>query len=428
MEYGKVLRFHRVKQGLTQNQLAEGIISSAYLSKIENDQTVPAVEVLELLYERLGLDFSDSSYSHPSKEKLKEWYEAIVFKRREDAELLMNELLQQKETLANHHLYIFFELYRIRYLLLENEVEKAYEAWENIRQHKDTFDDEMNFYFHLVSGLMKYYKSKFEDSYQDLMEAKNYSSSLELEDWQYSDLYYLLALSTGQANYISASIFYTSLALEIYQSHYDLTKSADCHIIQGINFSRLRNYSKSLENFDLARKIATQTNNRVQLKLVYINIGVLESRLENHMASISSYKKSLEFVDEINTALDTFEFLNIIHGLITQHYKLNDENGCIEWINEGERQLISYPSKPHELHFKVYKYIMTENEDIQELLENEVIPYFQESRDHTYAIRYAMFLADLLEKQRMYKKSSSYLRLAIQLLNKHSHLGGGISL
>ena len=161
MEYGKVLRFHRVKQGLTQTQLADGIISPAYLSKIENDQTVPAIEVLELLYDRLGLDFQEASYNHPSKEKLKEWYESIVFKRREDAQQLQEELLQQKETLSNHHLYIFFELFRIRHLLLENQVEEAYEVWEDIRQHKDTFDEEMEFYFHLISGLLKYYSSEF---------------------------------------------------------------------------------------------------------------------------------------------------------------------------------------------------------------------------------------------------------------------------
>ena len=91
------------------------------------------------------------------------------------------------------------------------------------------------------------------------MEAKNYSSSINLEPWEQSDLYYLLALSTSQANHISASVFYADHALEIFQSQYDLAKSADCHILQGINYSSLRNYAKAFENFHLARKIAMQT-------------------------------------------------------------------------------------------------------------------------------------------------------------------------
>ena len=259
MEYGKVLRFHRVKQGLTQNQLADGIISPAYLSKIENDQTVPAFEVLELLYERLGLDFLETSSNHPSKEKLKEWYEAIAFKRQEDAKKLKEDILNQKETQENHHLYIFFELFRIRHLLLENEVDEAYKVWENIRQYKDTFDEEMEFYYHLGSGLLKYYQGDFDNSFQELMEAKNYSSSIKLEDWEFSDLYYhsCFKYKSGQPH-ICIRILCRPGAGNL-SNNYDLAKSADCHILQGINYSRLKNYAKALENFHLARKIAKQT-------------------------------------------------------------------------------------------------------------------------------------------------------------------------
>ncbi|UOQ45187.1 helix-turn-helix domain-containing protein [Halobacillus salinarum] len=424
MEYGKVLRFHRVKQGLTQNQLAEGIISPAYLSKIENDQTVPALEVLELLYERLGLDFQEASFNHPSKEKLKEWYEAIVFKRTEDANKLKEELLQQKETLNNHHVYIFFKLFCIRHLLLENEVQEAYEVWEDIRQHKDTFDEEMHFYYHLCSGLLKYYEGSFDESFQALMEAKNYSSSITIEPWEKSDLFYLLALSTSQANHISASVFYADHALEIYQNHYDLAKSADCHILQGINYSNLKNYAKAFENFHLARKIAMQTQALNQLSLVYINIGTLESHLGNRESAITNYQKSLDYNKETDPTFDQFDLLTTIHSLIIEHYRLNDVDGCMEWIRIGEEKLNSFPSKVYQLHYLFYKKAIMKDDDIADFLEQTVIPYFQEKKEHVYIIRYSMVLVDFLEQQRMYKKSSSYLRLAIQLLNKHSHLGG----
>lgn len=424
MEYGKVLRFHRVKQGLTQNQLADGIISPAYLSKIENDQTVPAFEVLEMLYERLGLDFHDSSYSHPSKEKLKEWYEAIVFKNKQEAQQLKDELLQQKDMLNNHHMYIYFELFHIRHLLLEDNLQKAYEVWNKIRQHKDTFDEEMQFYYSQILGLLRYYQGEFEESFQHLMEARNYSSTIELPNWQLSDLYYHLALSSSQAHYVSASVFYADQALELYKSHYDLAKSADCHIMLGISYSRLKNYTKSMENYHLARKIATQTNDNQQLKLVYINIAVLESRIENHQAAIVNYKKSLNYTEESASTFDVHELFNIVHGLIIEHYRLKDHKGCLLWIEYGKEKLISYPSQAHDYHFNVYEKLINEIPNTLEYLEDVVIPYFRSKKEYVYIIRYAKFVADLLEQQRMYKRSSEYLRLAMQLLNKHSHLGG----
>lgn len=425
MEYGKVLRFHRVKQGLTQNQLADGIISPAYLSKIENDQTVPAFEVLELLYERLGLDFHDSSNSHPSKEKLKEWYEAIVFKDKEKARTLKDELLEQKETHENHHLYIFFELFRIRYLLIENEVEKAYKVWKDIKQHRDTFDEEMEFYYHVHSGLLNYYRNNFGQSYQSLMEAKNHSSSItvHLENWEMSDLFYLLALSTSQANHTSASVFYVDQALEIYQARYDLEKSADCHILQGINYSKLKNYAKSLENYYTARKIALQTYNRNQLNLIYINIGNLESLLGNHQSAIKNYENSLKFND-LDSIYKQHYLLTTIHSLIVEHYRIDDFEGCLEWVKKGEKELEETSFESYKLHFNFYKLSISKDDKLIDYLENELIPYFLERKDHVYIIRYSMVLADLLERKRLYKKSSEYLRLAMNLLNKHSHLGG----
>ncbi|TGB02758.1 helix-turn-helix domain-containing protein [Halobacillus salinus] len=426
MEYGKVLRFHRVKQGLTQNQLAEGIISPAYLSKIENDQTVPAFEVLELLYERLGLDFHDSSNSHPSKEKLKEWYEAIVFKDKEKARALKDELLQEKETHNNHHLYIYFELFRIRYLLLEDEVEKAYEVWKSLKQHRDTFDEEMEFYYHLVVGLLQYSSGRFEESFQSLMQAKNHSASitLMLMDWEVSDLYYVLGLSTSQASQISASVFYIDQALEIYQSRYDLEKSAECHILQGINYSKLKNYAKSLENYNVARKIALQTNSRKQLNLVYTNIGTLESRLGNRQSAISNYIKSINYFDYDDTRYKKSSLLPTIHGLILEHYRIGDYDGASKWIQKGNEELKYLKSESYYLHFNFYKLLINNDDSLESHLEDILIPYFQQRREYNYIIRYSMVLADLLEKKRMYKKSSEYLRLAIQLLNKHSHLGG----
>lgn len=425
MEYGKVLRFHRVKQGFTQNQLADGIISPAYLSKIENGQTIPAFEVLELLFERLGLDLNDSSYSHPSKEKLKEWNEAIVFKRKADADRLMEELVKENDTQENHQIHIFFEIFRIRYLLLENDVEKAYEAWKNISLHKETFDDEMKFYYYLAFGLLEYYRGDFEESSQQLMAAENISSTIvsELNDWEFSDLYYILALSNSQASKISASIFYADQALEISQSHYDLERSADCHILQGINYNLLKNDAKSLENYSSAKKIALQTKNQKQLILVYNNIGTSEADAGNPKKAIENFENSLKYNNSDSPFTNNI-LLKAIHNLILEHYRIGDYEGCAKWITRGETELKSIDSKPHQLHYRFYKLLINEDHTLINFMEDTLIPFFQEKKEHTYIIRYSIVLADLLEKKRMYKKSSTYLRLAINLLNKYSHLGG----
>ncbi|WP_164493482.1 helix-turn-helix domain-containing protein [Terribacillus saccharophilus] len=39
MEIGPLIKLHRIKQSMTQEDLAAGIVSESYLSKIENQKT-----------------------------------------------------------------------------------------------------------------------------------------------------------------------------------------------------------------------------------------------------------------------------------------------------------------------------------------------------------------------------------------------------
>jgi len=57
MSFGRKIKFYREKNGITQGKLAKGICSIPYLSKIENNKTIPSEEVLHLLCERLGISY-----------------------------------------------------------------------------------------------------------------------------------------------------------------------------------------------------------------------------------------------------------------------------------------------------------------------------------------------------------------------------------
>ena len=58
---GLLIKMARIQQNMKQVSLAKGICSTSYLSKIENNQTIPSEDVLQLLLERLELDYEDLS-------------------------------------------------------------------------------------------------------------------------------------------------------------------------------------------------------------------------------------------------------------------------------------------------------------------------------------------------------------------------------
>src|SRR5699024_4989399 len=124
MEIGSYIKLHRQKQEMTQADLAEGIVSFAYLSKIENGKTEASPEVISLLCTRLGIQL-DNKKEIEIKEKCQEWFSQL-FEANDKKEIVhrFNELDSLME--ENHsEILVLYEIYKIRYFLLVGEYEQA---------------------------------------------------------------------------------------------------------------------------------------------------------------------------------------------------------------------------------------------------------------------------------------------------------------
>ena len=58
MQFGPLIKFYRIQQGLTQKELANGICSVPHLSKIESNSKEANEETMGLLLERLGVNLA----------------------------------------------------------------------------------------------------------------------------------------------------------------------------------------------------------------------------------------------------------------------------------------------------------------------------------------------------------------------------------
>src|SRR5699024_4621124 len=97
MEIGPYIKLHRIKQEMTQSDLAEGIVSLSYLSKIENGKTEASPNVLSLLCTRLGIEINTEKDSAIQR-KCQEWYK-MLFEVNEKYEII--EKYKELEDLLN---------------------------------------------------------------------------------------------------------------------------------------------------------------------------------------------------------------------------------------------------------------------------------------------------------------------------------------
>ena len=55
VDFGDVLQYYRNKEGLSQEQLAEGICTRVYVSQIEKNKQIPRVHMISAFSNKLGL-------------------------------------------------------------------------------------------------------------------------------------------------------------------------------------------------------------------------------------------------------------------------------------------------------------------------------------------------------------------------------------
>lgn len=93
MHEGEIIKFYRIKAGLTQEQLGKGICSSKHVGKIERGQTSYSSEIILLFSERLHIDIQEEIINFNNLEKkLLSWHNSIIKQSMIEVEKTKKEL------------------------------------------------------------------------------------------------------------------------------------------------------------------------------------------------------------------------------------------------------------------------------------------------------------------------------------------------
>ncbi|RFB18162.1 XRE family transcriptional regulator [Bacillus sp. HNG] len=417
MEIGSRIRFFRIQKNMTQEELANEIISISYLSKIENNQTSASIEVLELLCERLGIKLIESEEYEQLRE-LHDWYHLMVARKREPV-IAFYESYESKNT-NDSRVAIFFVLFELRYFIFIKQLDKAEAQIKKIELYKDIFDIRMNYFYEKIVGQFYYFKSQFSIAMEHFKVAEEIlTSSVHFESWETADLYYYKGLNHNRLGKLALSIVYIQKALAIYQSLYDLKRSAECQILLGISYEKINEFEMAEENYLLATKVAEGINDPSLLGLIYHNQAVLYSKLGKSSLAIEQYRKSLEHKEEQMVA----GRLRSIHGLIEEYHKIEDYDHCKKWLHEGFAIVEKHQDLTEfNIHFIYYDYLLQNSENLVKFIEKDALTYFEGIEHHLYIAYYAEKLGKIYQENHKYKLASYYFSKAISSLKKHSHL------
>ncbi|KMJ58141.1 hypothetical protein AB685_14575 [Bacillus sp. LL01] len=419
MDIGSKIKFFRIQKGLKQEDLARGIISVSYLSKIENNLTSPSEEVLRLLCERLGVSLIEQQ-DDTILQELVSWYKLMTSS--ESAEIERRyETISKKIQFVNTKTYMYFVLFELRYHLYLKNTEQSRLLIDKLQQFMDIFDIQMHYYFQKFYSIYEYRLNNFVHALEHLKIAeKLLQRNSNFEKSEEADLYYLFGLTYSQTMKEPLSITYTTKALHEFQAIYDFKRSAECQVLLGICYRRIGEYDRSEESYLLAQKLSESLNNIYLQSLIYHNLGKLYSIQGHHMDAIKEYEKSYYLKREDKP----LSKLTSIYCILLEYDKLGDLSECRKWLQIGQSLLVD-PEDAIEYHyyFSIHDSILKGDfERFDEIFQEQALPYFQQKDLKEPLIIYAERLAHYYESTYKYKKASYYYSLGYKELKKQTFL------
>jgi HTH-type transcriptional regulator, quorum sensing regulator NprR len=417
ISFGQKIKYLRTMRKMKQFELAEGICSVSYLSKVENDTITPSDEIKELLLAKLNVSSDIIDFDQRFYKVLNHWQSLISEKNLEEADKLYEELLSLSGPFIKKDLLLKFKVFTINYFVVKREFLKAEQLINEIKDIESDLSLEIKYYFHRYIGEFYYYQYNFEDALKHLSESEKLLPTQMIEKSEIAQLYYSLAFSSCKVDKFHSSISYGKKALELFTSIYNLKRCVECHILLGIASRRISNFEESLEHYEKAKTLAQSINFKQILYTINHNIGQLYSFLGNSEQAfkyyMECYKNNMEIYPEhrIETML----------AIVEELYKLGNYSKVEEWVVKGIDFAEAYiKNKDHYIAvFQLYENLCKKNfENVISNLNTKIIPFFEEHQKLIELSEILKIIADHEYNNSKYKTAAIYYSMSRDYLMK----------
>lgn len=144
---GLLIKENREKLGLKQEYLCNGICSISYLSKIEKGNIIASDEIIEMLFNRLGIDFNnDEEFVKKGKRLFEVINKSRYFGIPVDKELI-EEIRNNKSQYLNSPLNIDYQIFELFDRLFEVKT-------TDILRYKEYMKDDQLYDSYLITGFL----------------------------------------------------------------------------------------------------------------------------------------------------------------------------------------------------------------------------------------------------------------------------------
>ena len=419
---GLIIKQERLNQNIKQTVLANGICSTSYLSKIENNSTIPSEEVIQPLLKRLDLMLEEMPLDHENQmiDDLYGLYKnAILTRNKETVRESLQPYTTRKFNFSELKNFYSYNLYMFRLMLITKEdIHQIYPIYQVLIKMEDDFDDKQRFLLNLNLGIYNYLIGEYYTALDKLEYALKMVNHSSFEEWELADFHNVISLSYFKCNEYFNAINHSSKSLKYYMDNLLFERAIDSYIVTGMAYKNMKNYHEAEKNYNLAKKLAMDYKLTQYKGMLYQNLGSLQAIQENHEKAIEYYTLSLAN-KEGSHQVEGYMITTL--SIIKEYSKHNDHLRVLSWCEAGlnkmdeanEQQRMTIRPYIHHLH--IYKALHSDSEEFEAIVKKG-INYFEKVHDDRHTQKYSILLADYYYKNSRFKAANLYYQKANDIL------------
>lgn len=301
MLLGSLIKVNRIRQNMSQQHLAQGICVPSYLSKIENGEVVPSIDIIEALFDELDIKYySDATFIREKSSLIDDFFDEMNLNGFVKSGEIFEQLVNEEEKFIHSPLIVEYYLVHFSKYCATPDRDKFLDALMMIQSIESLLTDSQRFkyYFYLGLDQLLYYR--------DTVKAKELlMKSTKYETTGHSYLY--LAIAYYQLSSYYEAFESTEKAYQAYLDEGNLVgiiglyqfKAMLCYKVGSVE-QALSQYERALVYIKKLRRLEFVTETKVGQIFMLVKL--------NQIQEARQIRKELEGTSELIDLVDEWLF------------------------------------------------------------------------------------------------------------------------
>lgn len=409
--WGKLLKYYRQKKKRKQDDVAFGICTPSYLSRIENGLVIAEHSIYAQLFENLGIDFNQLEQQLKNQTAfLEQLYEKLLL----NAELTSDEIKQLTDIQNDEQPFeqqLMAKLVYARFLYSIKEDDDARTILNEVEPLVSWKKDRITQLFVAITAFGHLSFHEFEQL--SLKEAENQFAQYlsNARPFELANYHYHIAFANHRSYKLHKALEHIELAQQFFIHQYKPLFQLKLYSMKGVIFNDLHRFREAIQEFEAGLELLSNVQSiqtPVQWSSLHNNIAYCFECQENFPEASKHYELANQYDEDLHSAI------NWMRTCFVQ----KDFDQLEILFNRYEEIRFTVPH--HIYQRRLLQYAVDTAHTIRglKLLEDEAFTHFDEQQYYSLILFYAPLWGQFYEQLHAYKQASHCYRQALEASEK----------